>query len=246
MPFVVVNGIVRHYGIPGMKWGRRRYQNPDGSLTAAGKLRYRKLVNRDIVRSSRPSDTKRKVAEDFKNRFPKEHANLVEARDALFTMHAIRDELDVRGSEEYKREHKALKDAVVSRWSAKGVSVTNYSDLERLNDADRKAYSLDINAAAEESYSRASDALMAKRGYDNVRAKQLKDAYDSACRDAVNALVGEFGNTPVTLWNVSAKPLSVQRTSETVDDYILSAIKRDSFANFWYEGWGEKPSDRKG
>lgn len=29
-----------HYGILGMKWGVRRYQNPDGSLTAAGKKRY--------------------------------------------------------------------------------------------------------------------------------------------------------------------------------------------------------------
>lgn len=29
-----------HYGVLGMKWGVRRYQNKDGSLTAAGKKRY--------------------------------------------------------------------------------------------------------------------------------------------------------------------------------------------------------------
>lgn len=29
-----------HYGILGMKWGVRRYQNKDGSLTQAGKRRY--------------------------------------------------------------------------------------------------------------------------------------------------------------------------------------------------------------
>ena len=29
-----------HHGILGMKWGVRRYQNEDGSLTSAGKLRY--------------------------------------------------------------------------------------------------------------------------------------------------------------------------------------------------------------
>lgn len=31
-----------HWGIPGMKWGIRRYQNKDGTLTAAGKKRYDK------------------------------------------------------------------------------------------------------------------------------------------------------------------------------------------------------------
>lgn len=30
-----------HHGIKGMKWGVRRYQNKDGSLTAAGKKRQR-------------------------------------------------------------------------------------------------------------------------------------------------------------------------------------------------------------
>ena len=29
-----------HHGILGMKWGIRRYQNPDGSLTARGKKKY--------------------------------------------------------------------------------------------------------------------------------------------------------------------------------------------------------------
>lgn len=33
-------GELRHHGTKGMRWGVRRYQNPDGSLTAMGKLRY--------------------------------------------------------------------------------------------------------------------------------------------------------------------------------------------------------------
>lgn len=31
-----------HWGVVGMKWGIRRYQNKDGSLTPAGKKRYNK------------------------------------------------------------------------------------------------------------------------------------------------------------------------------------------------------------
>ena len=34
---------LQHWGIKGMKWGQRRYQNKDGSLTPAGVKRYRKL-----------------------------------------------------------------------------------------------------------------------------------------------------------------------------------------------------------
>jgi len=41
MPTIVkYSSDLYHSGIKGMKWGVRRYQNEDGSLTPAGKLRY--------------------------------------------------------------------------------------------------------------------------------------------------------------------------------------------------------------
>lgn len=38
--------VIMHHGIKGMKWGVRRYQNKDGTLTAAGKKRYNKEVEK--------------------------------------------------------------------------------------------------------------------------------------------------------------------------------------------------------
>lgn len=35
-----MNNVISHHGILGQKWGIRRFQNPDGSLTQAGKKRY--------------------------------------------------------------------------------------------------------------------------------------------------------------------------------------------------------------
>lgn len=55
---------LKHYGIPNQKWGLRRFQNEDGSLTSAGRLRYGKITaERNALRkaernSSKTVDTK--------------------------------------------------------------------------------------------------------------------------------------------------------------------------------------------
>ena len=54
-----------HFGIKGMKWGIRRYQNKDGSLTAAGKKRYNEgeQSSSEKTTSSTSSNRSRSISE---------------------------------------------------------------------------------------------------------------------------------------------------------------------------------------
>ncbi len=44
MQLISEKDYLEHHGIKGQKWGIRRYQNDDGTLTPAGKKRYEKTV----------------------------------------------------------------------------------------------------------------------------------------------------------------------------------------------------------
>lgn len=70
-----------HHGILGQKWGVRRYQNPDGSLTAEGKLRYKidpktgkykKLNYREQKRARAKYEAEKKAEAAKRNRSPRE------------------------------------------------------------------------------------------------------------------------------------------------------------------------------
>lgn len=56
--------IITHYGIKGMKWGVRRYQNKDGSLTSAGKTRER-TKNEKRERSERSKNRRTASLEEL-------------------------------------------------------------------------------------------------------------------------------------------------------------------------------------
>lgn len=67
MPAYVYNpNYLAHYGIPHMKWGDRRFQNEDGTLTEAGRQRYLKgdLDEKSKDNASKAIEIERKQIQD--------------------------------------------------------------------------------------------------------------------------------------------------------------------------------------
>lgn len=56
-----------HHGIKGQKWGIRRFQNPDGSLTAEGKRRYGTVENFNRLSAAESKMQKAKTAKQNAN-----------------------------------------------------------------------------------------------------------------------------------------------------------------------------------
>lgn len=76
--FITMNGFLTHHGITGQKWGIRRFQNPDGSLTEEGKRRYQRDVSNALYEANR------KVNKNNTHRYVQAHNNT--ARDLNATV----------------------------------------------------------------------------------------------------------------------------------------------------------------
>ena len=67
-----------HHGIRGMKWGVRRYQNKDGSLTSAGRRRQRNnpfFINSSKAKKQKESNNKKQTKNITKKKNIKDMTN---------------------------------------------------------------------------------------------------------------------------------------------------------------------------
>ena len=135
-----------HAGVKGMKWGVRRYQNKDGSLTPAGKKRY----NRDVSENNAKKKDNRIVIDgpDAK-RWARE--DLSRTKDA------------VDASSDMVRQLKKIDESTRSK-SRQSMDLSKMSDQElrdRINRANLERQYNDIfgSSAVSKGRERASEIL---------------------------------------------------------------------------------------
>lgn len=138
-----------HHGIKGMKWGVRRYQNPDGSLTSEGKRRralaiaaspggyaiYRAgkaIKNRREQAKREASYTDQQKHDIARNRMSdarttykyRKYLNDRELQDRVNRLNNEKKLKDLSNDEGYERYKQKAKDIVVRYGTTKVVSAT--------------------------------------------------------------------------------------------------------------------------
>lgn len=73
----VGENFIEHHGILNMKWGRRRFQNPDGTLTPEGKIRYSREKRKQAAKNLKKARKVREANKKKEMKLEKKKAKIV-------------------------------------------------------------------------------------------------------------------------------------------------------------------------
>lgn len=151
----VISNELYHHGIKGQKWGIRRYQNEDGSLTAEGRRRYG-LNELNYGRAYRSDDKQKikKAAEyEYKQYVDKiiagdtwlarHDSNLTDTERRSMTIKALK-ELDTHISEKYDINWKSESYKKTRRESAERVHPIKYKIGTKIGHYNRNDNNIDL------------------------------------------------------------------------------------------------------
>ena len=121
------NDELKHYGTIGMKWGIRRYQNPDGTLTPEGRIRYGVKSAADAVRISYSEKYNRLKAKENKTEKEQKELEKLEIGKSLLERKISDPDKFVKDFEKFPKDmqqelHECLNEYVGSTNYGKGES----------------------------------------------------------------------------------------------------------------------------
>ena len=126
-----------HYGILGMKWGVRRYQNKDGSLTPAGRRHY--YGDASVARAHskyQEAQANRKTAKKLKNQASRK-AIIPTKKNLMAYGNAMRD-YSIAKNKEYRSEFEYNTKREAARIRAKNIEFKNKSKYRQKLEAQYK------------------------------------------------------------------------------------------------------------
>ena len=103
---MINHGYLVHHGILGMKWGVRRFQNNDGTLTDAGKKRYKAKLSYETAREQYKMAKKFKIGGNKdKRRIAAARANMTMKKADYLYSKAKTDKAGERARDNYLSTH---------------------------------------------------------------------------------------------------------------------------------------------